>query len=119
MGAVRTAQPSITAVSGKTGSATIMFVVSDGTLSSSITVTLKAGGNGAGRLDGTNGADILFGQNGNDTLNGSSGNDLLCGGNGDDTISGGEGADRFDGGAGTDRVTDFKSSEGDTQTKVP
>ena len=116
-GTSRTA--TITAVSGKTGMAVITFTVSDGQLTSSVTVTLHAGGNGNDALAGTDGADILFGQNGDDTLTGKGGIDLLCGGRGNDTLIGGSGADRFDGGQGTDTASDYIVAEGDTQTNIP
>jgi VCBS repeat-containing protein len=109
------------AFSGKTGTATLTVTVSDGTDTSTVALTLKAGGNSNDTLAGTSptntlsGTDILLGQNGDDTLRGMGGKDLLCGGRGNDRLSGGAGADRFEGGPGTDRATDFTPSQGDTK----
>jgi VCBS repeat-containing protein len=131
----------VSAVDGRTGSATVTVTVSDGQATSKVQVTVRVGGNGNDTPASTAGADLMFGQNGNDTLTGGDGNDLLCGGNGNDTLSGGNGndtlsggagddslagaigndrltggtgADRFSGGAGTDTATDFAATEGDT-----
>jgi VCBS repeat-containing protein len=109
----------ITTVSGKTGTAVITFTVSDGPLSSSVTVTVQAGGNGTNTITGTDGADLLLGQNGDDRLNGKAGNDVLCGGLGNDTLSGGADADSLDGGKGNDTTPDFNAAEGDKRTNVP
>jgi Ca2+-binding RTX toxin-like protein len=102
-----------------TGTSIITLTVSDGQISSTITVTVQVGGNGSDALTGTDGTDILFGQNGNDTLFGSGGIDLLSGGKGDDRLTGGADADHFDGGQGNDTATDFNQSEGDMQTNLP
>lgn len=102
-----------------TGAAIITLTVSDGQASSTLTVTVKAGGNGSDTLTGTDGTDILFGQNGDDTLFGGGGIDLLSGGRGDDRLTGGADADHFDGGQGSDTATDFNQSEGDTQINLP
>ncbi len=109
----------IAIVNGLTGTAVITLTVSDGQISSTITVTVKVGGNGSDTLVGTDGTDILFGQNGNDTLFGGGGIDLLSGGKGDDRLTGGADADHFDGGQGSDTATDFNQSEGDTQINLP
>ncbi len=109
----------IAIVNGLTGTAVITLTVSDGQISSTITVTVKVGGKGSDTLVGTDGTDILFGQNGNDTLFGGGGIDLLSGGKGDDRLTGGADADHFDGGQGSDTATDFNQSEGDTQINLP
>ena len=129
-----------------TGTAVVTLAVSDGQTSTQQVITVKEGNSNNETLTGTSGVDLLFGQGGNDTVNGQDGADLLCGGSGNDTLNGGAGndaldgqngddrlngnegsdrltggasADRFDGGANTDTVTDFKPSEGDTQTNIP
>jgi uncharacterized delta-60 repeat protein len=104
----------ISGASGAGGAAVITATVSDGTSTSSVTVSVRVGGNGADTLTGTAGADVLFGENGKDTLLGQGGNDLLCGGNGADTLTGGAGADHLSGGQGPDTLTDLSPSEGDT-----
>jgi hypothetical protein len=103
------------ALAGQSGSAPLTVVVSDGATTAAMGVTLRAGGNGKSKVDGTAGADILLGQNGADSLAGLGGRDLLCGGNGPDALSGGPGADRFGGGPGPDRASDLNAAEGDTQ----
>jgi VCBS repeat-containing protein len=127
----------VSAVAGRSGTATVTVTVSDGQATGSVPVTVRVGGNGNDTLTGATGAsavtDLIFGQNGNDTLTGGDGNDLLCGANGNDTLSGGAGADslaggggndrltgglgadRFSGGSGTDAATDFAAAEGDTR----
>jgi VCBS repeat-containing protein len=105
----------ITAVSGKSGTATITVQVSDGTATTPVTISVQVGGNGVETLRGTADSDMIFGLNGNDTLTGGDGIDLLCGGKGDDTLTGGQGADSFSGGPGIDTVTDFNASQGDTK----
>jgi VCBS repeat-containing protein len=114
-----------TAVSGKAGTAGLTITVSDSSQATgTVSISVKAGGNGIDTLTGGTGTDLMLGQNGDDTLSGLAGNDLLCGGagndtlsggDGDDTIGGGRGADRFSGGAGTDRAIDLTASQGDTQ----
>lgn len=116
-GGTRTA--TISTVPGRTGSSIVTLKVSDGQVSSSVPVTVKAGGNGRDTLGGTSGADLLLGQNGDDTLSGAGGNDLLCGANGDDKLRRGTGADTFDGGSGTDTATDYNATEGDSRTNIP
>lgn len=102
------------------GAASVTLTVSDGQLSASVIVGVRAGGYSNHLLHGTAGADILFGLNGNDRMLGYGGNDLLCGGQGNDVMTGGAGADSFDGGAGSaDIVSDFDIDEGDTKTGVP
>ncbi|MET0829745.1 MAG: Ig-like domain-containing protein [Microbacterium sp.] len=106
---------SATTVSGKTGTAVVTVVVSDGQATSSVPITIKASGNGANNLLGTTGADFLLGQNGDDAINALDGNDLLCGGRGNDTLTGGPGGDRFSGGSGPDTATDLNPAQGDSQ----
>lgn len=129
-----------------TGTALVRLAVSDGKTSTQQVITVKEGNGNNETVTGTSDVDLLFGQGGNDTVNGQDGADLLCGGSGNDTLNGGAGndaldgqngddhlngnegndrltggasANRFDGGANTDTVTDFKPSEGDTQTNIP
>ena len=95
----------LSTVPGQTGTAVVTVAVSDGRSSSSLPITVQAGGTGADVLTGTAGADVLLGQQGSDTLIGLGGNDLLCGGTGDDVLDGGAGDDSLSGGSGGDRLT--------------
>jgi VCBS repeat-containing protein len=122
----------VSAVDGRSGTATLTVTVSDGQNSGTVQVTVTVGGGGKDTLTGDTGADLLLAQSNNDTLTGGDGNDLLCGDSGSDTLSGGpgddslgggsgsdrltggSGADRFSGGSGTDTATDFTATEGDT-----
>jgi VCBS repeat-containing protein len=122
----------VSAVDGRSGTATLTVTVSDGQASGTVEVTVKVGGGGKDTLTGDSRADLLLAQSNNDTLTGGDGNDLLCGDSGGDTLSGGggddslgggsgsdrltggSGADRFSGGSGTDTTTDFTATEGDT-----
>jgi VCBS repeat-containing protein len=122
----------VSAVDGRSGTATLTVAVSDGQASGTVQVTVMVGGSGKDTLTGSSGADLLLAQSNNDTLTGGDGNDLLCGDSGSDTLSGGagddslgggsgsdrltggSGADRFSGGSGTDTATDFTATEGDT-----
>jgi VCBS repeat-containing protein len=114
-----------TALSGRTGTATLTVTVDDGEDTGTVDISLKADGNGSRTTNGTADADMIVGQNGNDVLNGLGANDLLCGGRGNDTLNGGadddtmgdgQGADRFRGDAGdADTATDFTPSQGDTK----
>jgi Ca2+-binding RTX toxin-like protein len=106
-GETRTA--TITTVSGRTGSSIVTITASDSQASSSVDVTVKAGGNGRDTLTGTGGADLLLGQNGDDRLSALGASDVLCGANGDDRLTGGSEADSFDGGSDTDTDTDFSA----------
>ena len=133
-GAARTM--TVSAVDGRSGTATLTVTVSDGQNSGSVQVTVMVGGGGKDTLTGGSGADLLLAQSNNDTLTGGDGNDLLCGDSGGDTLSGGagddslgggsgtdrltggSGADRFSGGSGTDTATDFTATEGDTNDGV-
>jgi VCBS repeat-containing protein len=129
-GAARTM--AVSAVDGRSGTATVTVTVSDGQDSGTARVTVTVGGSGKDTLTGGPGADLLLAKGNNDTLTGGNGNDLLCGDSGSDTLSGGtgddslgggsgsdrltggSGADRFSGGSGTDTATDFTAAEGDT-----
>jgi VCBS repeat-containing protein len=122
----------VSAVDGRSGTATLTVTVSDGQNSGSVQVRVMVGGGGKDTLTGDSGADLLLAQSNNDTLTGGDGNDLLCGDSGGDTLSGGSGddslgggsgsdrltggsgADRFSGGSGTDTATDLTVTEGDT-----
>ena len=129
-GAARTM--TVNAVDGRSGTAILTVIVSDGQDSGTVQVTVTVGGGGKDTLTGGAGADVLLAQSNNDTLTGGDGNDLLCGdsgsdivsggagddslggGSGTDRLTGGSGADRFSGGSGTDTATDFTATEGDT-----
>jgi VCBS repeat-containing protein len=122
----------VSTVDGRSGTAILTVVVSDGQATGSVQVSVTVGGGGKDTLTGGTGADLLFAQSNNDTLTGGDGNDLLCGdsggdilsggagddspggGTGTDRLTGGSGADRFSGGSGTDTATDFTAAEGDT-----
>jgi Ca2+-binding RTX toxin-like protein len=86
----------------KSGTATLTFNLSDGTVTIPFTITVKVGTARNETLNGTEGADMIFGLNGKDIINGFGGNDLLCGENGIDTIGGGDGNDFIDGQNGDD-----------------
>jgi VCBS repeat-containing protein len=129
-GATRTM--TVNAVDGRSGTAILTVIVSDGLDSSTVEVAVKVGGSGKDTLTGGSGADLLLAQSNNDTLTGGDGNDLLCGDSGGDTLSGGggddslgggsgsdrltggPGADRFSGGSGNDTATDYSAAGGDT-----
>jgi VCBS repeat-containing protein len=122
----------VSAVDGRSGTAILTVIVTDGQASGLVQVTVTVGGSGKDTLTGGTGADLLLAQSNNDTLAGGDGNDLLCGdsgsdilfggagddslggGSGGDRLSGGSGADRFSGGSGTDTATDVTAAEGDT-----
>jgi VCBS repeat-containing protein len=87
-----------TPTAGFSGNGSFNYTLSDGSLTSSATVTVAVGSN----INGTPGDDILNGGNGNDTLKGSAGNDTLDGGEGDDILDGGTGDDELIGGTGND-----------------
>jgi predicted extracellular nuclease len=84
------------------GMATLTFEVSDGSSTTSFTITLQIGTNMSQTLTGTSGVDMMFGLGGTNTLNGLGGNDLLCGGPTVDFLNGGDGLDVLDGGRGGD-----------------
>lgn len=90
-GSAGTRTATIGTLSGRTGSSMVTITVSDGQISNSIPVTVKAGGSGRDTLGGTSGADLLLGQSGDDTL----------------------------GGAGTDAAIDYNAAEGDSTTSIP
>ena len=99
-GAARTL--TLTAAPKQSGTAQITLTLSDGTLSTSLAVTVMVGTAKNDTLRGTAGVDMLFGLGGKNTLDGGAGDDLLCGGNGVDTLQGGDGADTLEGGNGDD-----------------
>jgi Ca2+-binding RTX toxin-like protein len=107
-----------TTLSGRTGISTVRITVSNGQVSTTTTVRVRAGGNGRDILRGTSEADILLGQNGDDTLRGLAKSDVLCGVNGNDRLTGADGADHFGGGSGTDTATDFTAGV-DTRSGIP
>ena len=110
-------------VSGRTGTAVVTITVSDAQATSTLQVTVRAGGSDGDTMTGDGGVDLIMGQGGDDTLKGADGNDLLCGGASKDTLSGGvgddtligageddvlngdDGIDRLDGGAGKDTLS--------------
>jgi VCBS repeat-containing protein len=126
----------VSAVDGRTGTAIVTVIVSDGQDSGQVEVTVRQGGSGKDTITGGSGADLIFAQSNSDTLTGGDGNDLLCGdsggdalsggigddslggGSGGDRLTGGSGADRFSGGSGVDLVTDFTAAEGDTTDRT-
>ena len=116
-GANRTA--TITTVSGLTGTSNLKIKVSDGQKSSTVLVTVQAGGSAKNTISGTTGADLLLGQGGADTLDGLGSGDVLCGGGGNDSLRGGSGADTLDRGSGTDRATDYSAAQGDARLNIP
>jgi Ca2+-binding RTX toxin-like protein len=123
---------SIAHAAKETGTAVLTIGVSDGTTTSTVTITVRIGTNAPETLVGTSGADLILGGQGNDTMSGLAGADVLCGGNGNDALSGGAGRDAlggergddslsggadpdvFSGGQGADVNTDFNAGEGDT-----
>jgi hypothetical protein len=122
---------SITGASPNAGEYTLTYTVSDGSATSTSSVSLRvldttpnadafeaqldgsdfsyvdllSGGdtiNGDFILTGNAGEDIFIGNNGDDTLNGGAGNDRLFGNENNDTLNGGLGNDLLDGGSGND-----------------
>ena len=96
-----------TPTTGFNGNASFNYTLSDGSLTSTATVTVAVGasivgGNGNDNLVGTNGNDFIDGGNGNDTVTGGNGNDLINGSNGNDILYGGAGNDSLYGGNGDD-----------------
>jgi hypothetical protein len=96
---------SATAATKNSGTATLTFNLSDGTVIVPIVVTVKVGSDKNETLSGTAGIDMIFGLGGKSTIDGNGGNDLLCSGNANDTLSGGAGDDILDGGNGDDRLS--------------
>ncbi|QLE53574.1 tandem-95 repeat protein (plasmid) [Nostoc sp. C057] len=74
---------------GFSGNAIFNYTLSDGSLTSTASVTVAIGAD----INGTNQADNLVGTNGNDNIEGGNGNDTIYGGAGNDTIEGGNGND--------------------------
>ncbi|HEX5848665.1 MAG TPA: choice-of-anchor Q domain-containing protein [Rubrobacter sp.] len=94
----------VSAVTNRSGTATITVRAGDDQDSGTVTVTVRVGSDSTDTLGGTPGADIIFGKNGANTTAGQGGNDLLCGGNGPDVMSGGAGDDTLDGANGNDAL---------------
>ncbi|MBL4836133.1 MAG: DUF4347 domain-containing protein [Kordiimonadaceae bacterium] len=71
---------------------------------------------GQDSIDGGSGDDTLFGGDGDDTVTGGIGDDEIWGSAGNDALTGGEGNDhfRFITGFGSDTISDFGSSEGNS-----
>ena len=103
-GSVNNRTLTVTATNKKSGTATLTFNLSDGTVTVPVVITVKVGTDSNETLNGTSGIDMIFGRNGMNTINGNAGNDLLCGGNANDTISGGDGNDILDGQKGNDTL---------------
>jgi len=97
------ANRSLSAAPGKSGSATLTLSVSDGTDTTTLPVKVNVGTQASETITGTSGADVIFGLGSSDILDGG-GPDLICGGGGNDVLDGGRGADRLNGGAGNDRL---------------
>ena len=85
-----------------TGKASFNYTLSDGSLTSTATVTVNVTAVGGKSLSGTPGNDFLEGGAGNDNIEGLNGNDTIVGGGGNDTIDGDLGNDWIDGGTGDD-----------------
>jgi Ca2+-binding RTX toxin-like protein len=91
------------------------YTISDGTLSSTATVSVQVSASGTPWVYGTSGNDNIYGpQNvvnridggaGNDTITGGSLNDELVGGAGNDSLYAGAGNDSINGGDGDDILT--------------
>jgi VCBS repeat-containing protein/predicted outer membrane repeat protein len=94
----------IATVSGRSGSATVIVTVRDGTSVAATTIGVSAGTSNNDTLSGNGSTDMLFAGNSQDTLSGNGGIDLLCGGQGDDQLTGGDGDDTLDGSQGQDRL---------------
>jgi VCBS repeat-containing protein/predicted outer membrane repeat protein len=94
----------IATVSGRSGSATMIVTVRDGTSVAATTIGVSAGTSNNDTLSGNGSTDMLFAGNSQDTLSGNGGIDLLCGGQGDDQLTGGDGDDTLDGSQGQDRL---------------
>ncbi len=93
---------------------------SDGTAwdTSIMQAAILRGTNAADSLTGSIGSDIIEGMGGNDYLTGDAGNDTLDGGVGNDTLDGGAGNDTyvFGRGYGQDTISDYDSTEGNSDT---
>jgi Ca2+-binding RTX toxin-like protein len=90
---------SLFARNGKSGTAVVTVVASDGTNSTSFPINVIVGKSGNDTLTGKAGPDVLFGLAGNDILSGMGGDNLLCGEKGTDQLNGGDGSDVLDGGS--------------------
>jgi Ca2+-binding RTX toxin-like protein len=100
---------------GFTGNTTFNYTVSDGSLTSTTTVTVDVGATfgtpGADTLTTGNGADTIYAFGGDDTVNSGSGNDFVDGGDGNDNINGGIGDDILLGGNGNDVLVGDNGSD--------
>ncbi len=76
----------VSAVDGRSGTASVTATVSDGQDSGQVAITVRVGGSGKDTITGGLGADLIFAQSNNDTLTGGDGYDLLCGDSGSDTL---------------------------------
>ncbi|WP_228039093.1 beta strand repeat-containing protein [Nostoc sp. LEGE 12450] len=85
-----------TPFNGLSGNANFNYTISDGSLTSTATVTIAVGT----KITGTNQNDTISGTPGNDAIAGGKGNDILTGGAGNDTFV-------FRLGDGNDTITDF------------
>ncbi|WP_013325558.1 beta strand repeat-containing protein [Gloeothece verrucosa] len=88
-----------------TGNGTFSYTLSDGSLSSTATVTVNVIPVTGLNLNGGNEDDTITGGAGDDYINGSNGKDLLYGLAGNDTLMGGNGTDTLYGGAGNDLLS--------------
>ncbi|WP_345940571.1 cadherin-like domain-containing protein [Nostoc sp. UIC 10630] len=85
-----------TSFNGLSGNANFNYTISDGSLTSTATVTIAVGT----KITGTNQNDTISGTPGNDAIAGGKGNDILTGNGGNDTFV-------FRLGDGNDTITDF------------
>ncbi len=124
-------QANTSATSGQIITGSFTYTLSDGTTTTTGTVTVDV-------FNSTSGADLinvstggyqaayLNGGAGNDTLTGTSGDDTIIGGNGQDSLTGGNGKDVFiflnqadspvdpgliNANTGTDKITDFNTAD--------
>ncbi len=87
------------------GAFSAVFSVSDGDLTSPLTLNLTVTAAVNGTLTGTAAGDYLDGAAGNDTIDGLAGDDTVYAGSGDDLIIGGNGNNDIYGGAGFNTVS--------------
>lgn len=105
------------AAGGYVGDDTFIFQASDGSSSSTATMTLHVFPPNNQVLTGGGSSDTLATGDGNDWLNGLAGNDTLSGGGGNDVLDGGQGDDVMRGGGGDD--TYIVNARGDVVTENP
>ncbi|HEU5214655.1 MAG TPA: putative Ig domain-containing protein [Gaiellaceae bacterium] len=94
----------VTAASGRSGTATLDLILSDGRDPTTVVITVVVGSAHGTRLNGTPGDDMILGRAGPNTIDAGPGDDLVCGGDGADTLNGGGGNDILVGGNGNDRL---------------